>query len=37
MLAFTRMFNPDRTLLVGDDGVSVEDFLSVPVEYWVGA
>lgn len=36
MLAFTRMFNPDRTLLVGDDGVSVEDFLSVPVEYWVG-
>ncbi len=37
MLAFTRMFNPDRTLPVGDDGVSVEDFLSVPVEYWVGA
>ncbi len=36
MVAFTRMFNPDRTLLVGDDGVSVEDFLSVPVEYWVG-
>lgn len=36
MLAFTRMFNPDRTLHVGDDGVSVEDFLSVPVEYWVG-
>ena len=35
MVAFTRMFNPDRTLLVGDDGVSVEDFLSVPVEYWV--
>ncbi len=37
MLAFTRMFNPDRTLLVGDDGVSVEDFLSVPAEYWVGS
>lgn len=36
MLAFSRMFNPDRTLLVGDGGVSVEDFLSVPVEYWVG-
>ena len=35
MIAFTRMYNPDRTLLVGDDGVSVEDFLSVPVEYWV--
>ncbi|MYB07711.1 MAG: ATP-binding protein [Gemmatimonadetes bacterium] len=36
MVAFTRMFNPDRTLLVGDDGVSLDDFLSVPVEYWVG-
>jgi len=36
MVAFTRMFNPDRTLLVGEDGVSLDDFLSVPVEYWVG-
>ena len=36
MVAFTRMYDPDRTLLVGADGVSVEDFLSVPVEYWVG-
>ena len=36
MVAFTRMVNPDRTLLLGDDGVSLDDFLSVPVEYWVG-
>ena len=36
MLAFAREFSPDRMLLVGDDGVSVEDFLSVPAEYWVG-
>jgi hypothetical protein len=35
LAAFTDAFSPDRTLLVGGDGISMEDFLSRPVEYWV--
>jgi predicted AAA+ superfamily ATPase len=34
--AFARFFNVHRTLLVGGDGVSLEDFLSRPVAEWVG-
>lgn len=32
---FTKAFNPQRTLLVGGDGISVEDFLLRPVEEWL--
>jgi hypothetical protein len=32
MDAFAAAFNPGRTLLVGGDGVSVEDFLSMPAD-----
>jgi len=34
--AFSAAFRPQRTLLVGGDGISVEEFLSRPVEHWVG-
>src|SRR5690606_15786831 len=34
--AFVKAFRPDRTLLVGSDGVSLEEFLLRPVEHWVG-
>lgn len=34
--AFVKQFAPSRTLLVGGDGISVEEFLSRPVEHWVG-
>ncbi len=37
MAAFAQVFQPARTLLVGGDGIAVEEFLSSPVEYWVGA
>ncbi len=33
--AFDRAFHPRRKLLVGGDGIPVEDFLSHPVEHWV--
>ena len=36
MTAFGEAFHPDRKLLVGGDGIAVEDFLSQPVEHWVG-
>lgn len=32
---FARAFQPQRTLLVGGDGIPVEAFLSRPVEEWV--
>lgn len=35
MAAFAETFRPARKLLVGGDGISVEVFLSKPVEYWV--
>jgi hypothetical protein len=35
MEAFTATFQPSRTLLVGGDGIAIEDFLSRPVEHWV--
>ena len=33
--AFSEVFRPARKLLVGGDGVSVEEFLSKPVTHWV--
>ena len=36
MAAFAGVFQPDRSLLVGGDGIAVEEFLSKPVEYWAG-
>lgn len=33
--AFRAAFKPQRTLLVGADGVTLEDFLTRPVEHWV--
>lgn len=34
--AFSDAFRPKRTLLVGEGGVPVEEFLSRPVEHWLG-
>lgn len=36
MTAFSESFHPDRKLLVGGDGISIEEFLTRPVEHWVG-
>ena len=33
--AFVKVFSPHRTLLVGGDGITLEEFLSKPVEHWV--
>ena len=33
--AFAEAFKPKRTLLVGGDGISVEEFLTRPVEHWL--
>ena len=35
--AFAEAFKPQRSLLVGGDGISVEDFLMQPVSHWVKA
>ena len=35
MAAFVDAFHPDRTLLVGGDGIELETFLSRPVMEWV--
>ena len=35
MASFSESFHPDRKLLVGRDGISVEEFLSRPVGHWV--
>ncbi len=37
LTAFAAAFNPHRALLVGGDGIPVEEFLSRPVERWVKA
>jgi uncharacterized protein len=37
MAAFAKAFKPQRMLLVGGDGIAVEDFLLKPVEEWVKA
>lgn len=33
--AFVKAFKPSRTLLVGGDGVPLDDFLTRPVQHWV--
>ncbi|MDR1424641.1 MAG: DUF4143 domain-containing protein [Azoarcus sp.] len=33
--AFAQAFKPCKTLLVGGDGIAVEDFLSQPVSHWL--
>jgi predicted AAA+ superfamily ATPase len=35
MTAFADAFRPSRKLLVGGDGIPLEEFLSMPVEQWV--
>ena len=35
MTAFSEAFKPARTLLVGDGGIGIEEFLSKPAEAWV--
>ncbi|MBI2160044.1 MAG: ATP-binding protein [Candidatus Rokubacteria bacterium] len=35
LAAFADAFKPQRTLLVGGDGIPVQDFLLQPVEHWV--
>ncbi len=35
LAAFAEAFKPQRTLLVGADGIAIEDFLSRPVEHWL--
>ena len=35
--AFTQAFKPQRSLLVGGDGIALEDFLSQPVAHWMKA
>jgi len=34
MDAFSAAFRPNRKLLVGGDGIAIEDFLAKPVEHW---
>jgi len=36
LAAFAKAFKPRRTLLVGGDGIAVEEFLSRPVTDWIG-
>jgi uncharacterized protein len=36
MAAFKAAFKPNRTLLVGGDGISIEAFLTQPVAHWLG-
>jgi predicted AAA+ superfamily ATPase len=35
-VAFAQAFKPQRTLMVGGDGITQEDFLMQPVAHWVG-
>jgi len=35
MTAFAEAFKPTRSLLVGRDGIPLEEFLTKPVEHWV--
>lgn len=35
LAAFSEAFKPKRTLLVGADGISLDEFLTKPVEHWV--
>lgn len=33
--AFAERFSPARTLLVGGDGIPIDEFLGLPVEHWI--
>lgn len=35
--AFRQAFQPTRTLLVGGDGIALDEFLMKPVSHWIGA
>lgn len=35
--AFAQAFQPTRTLMVGGDGIALEEFLMKPVTHWIGA
>lgn len=35
MAAFASAFKPQRSLLVGGDGIALEEFLGRPVAHWV--
>lgn len=35
MEAFAKTFKPDRRLLVGVGGVSLEEFLQKPASFWL--
>jgi predicted AAA+ superfamily ATPase len=35
MQAFSAAFKPDRMLLVGGNGITIEEFLSTPVSQWI--
>jgi len=37
LAAFADAFTPQRTLLVGGDGIALEEFLTTPVEHWLQA
>ena len=32
--AFSQSFSPRRVLLVGGDGIPIEDFLTHPIDHW---
>ena len=34
MVSFIERFSPQRSLLVGDDGIPLNEFLTVPAHYW---
>lgn len=33
--AFAAAFRPQRTLLIGGDGIALDDFLARPVSHWI--
>ena len=35
MDAFVRLFKPKRQLLLGGQGIAIEEFLSKPAAYWL--
>ena len=35
MKAFCKKYNPDRLLLIEEDGIHLEEFLMTPIEKWV--
>jgi predicted AAA+ superfamily ATPase len=35
LAAFTEAFRPSRTLIVGGDGIALDEFLATPVEHWL--